>query len=153
MNFPTKFLLYDSAYFLDGGTTQLFFIDEQNKEHLVLLRQHAFVSYRKSCPEDLPGRLYFNENLIEIRSPEEKSLLTLLKSADLQYKREVGSSSERNPFPSNVNSDDIKEILNQSPEENLRSLRNVIEFVESDEYISFAEKVNDKINSHTKLPK
>lgn len=151
MKFPTKLLLYDSAYVLDGGTTRLFFTDEQNKEHILVLRQHAYISDRKYLLESLPGRLYFNESLIEIRSPEEKTLLSLLKTSELR-----NLSNKRIELPSNVHvfGNDLKETFSQSPQENLRSmLRNVIAFVESDEYISFAEKVNDKINSHTKLPK
>jgi hypothetical protein len=149
MTFPTKLTLRESAYALDGGTTALMFVDEQDKEQTVVLNQHAYIPEPKYFDEGLPGRLYFNETLIEVRSREEHFLLTLLKTAEVRYLPEDDFQGENIELSPNraIFGDDLKQIFNQTPEENLRlMLKNVIDFVESDEYVTFAEKVNRKSN-------
>ena len=114
----------------------------------MVLNQHAYIPEPKYFDRGLPGRLHFNENLIEVRSLQEQSLLSLLKSAEVRHFPEDDSSNKPiEPSPNRlVLGDDLKEIFNQTPEENLHSmLKKVIAFVESDEYVKFAEEVNQKL--------
>ena len=125
------------------------FTDDSGDEYSVILNQHAYIPEPKYFDTGVPGRLYFDDNLIEIRSPQEKNLLKLLKSAELRSAPKDDLSNEQIELSPNIHvfGDDIKRIFNQSPEENLHSmLNNVINFVESDEYVVFAEKVKEKLN-------
>jgi hypothetical protein len=148
MIFPAKLTLQDYAYALDGGTTALIFTDERGEEQTVVLNQHAYIPEPEYFDRGLPGRLYFNEELIEVRSSQEQSLLSLLKSAEVRHFAEDDPSNKPiEPSPNRlVFGDDLNEIFNQTPEENLHSmLKKVIAFVESDEYVTFAEEVNQKL--------
>jgi hypothetical protein len=144
MTLPSRLILYSCAYATDGGTQLLLATDEDGRQHSVRLNQHALPV---SNPEDdqIPGRLYFDDKLIPIRSQAEANVLTLLRSAEIASPGFVKERSPR-PSPMLVIGQDIKDFLEQTPlEARLAMTKAVIEFVESDEYLRFAERLGRKV--------
>ena len=135
MKFPKAITVIDASYLLDGGTMTLYALTDSGLKCQIRLNQRAFDSY----PD--PGRLYFNDQLIDIRSDDESTILELLKTASIISKDRLSSPSEnRISKKALILGDDIKEVLENSPEDNLRKFRdNIITFVESDEYVHIAE--------------
>jgi hypothetical protein len=143
MTLPSRLTLHDSLFALDGGTTYLKATDEPGQERTVMLVQH-------SRPEASPrfdavsGRLYFDGQPVPVRSELEAGVLSLLKSAKVQYIEPPARQGVTIQLSPNVLiiGDDIREVLTRGPEENIRALTaRVIGFVESDEYLLFAERV------------
>ena len=78
MNLPAKLTTYGTAYVLDGGSILLNVRDEHGRSHEIFLAQNAFLHSTSSM---LPGRLYFNKTLVEIRSEDEARLMSLLRES------------------------------------------------------------------------
>jgi hypothetical protein len=144
MDLPTRLTFHNSAYRLDGGTTSLYATDARGTEHWVTLGQHAHV---EPISDDgrIPGRLHFDGEAIAVRSTLESDLVSLLKAADVRVvPKPAGSDrpSADGPKGFAVIGADIKRVLSRTPEENVRALlADVIAFVESEGYVSFAAKV------------
>lgn len=144
MNLPARLTFHNYAYALDGGTTILYATDERGGEHYVTLGQHAYVA-PVSKGGRIPGRLHFDGEAIAVRSAGESELLALLRAAEV---RVVPDSSGPDRPPADgprrfaVIGDDIKRVLSRSPEDNVRELlMDVIAFVESPRYVTFAAEV------------
>lgn len=136
---PTTLILYTGAYALDGGTTILYARDEAGKEHSVRLVQHAFP--HPDAPLDrIPGRLYFNNELIAVRSGLEARLLEVLFNAAARVQDNPESATGDRISPNTlILGDDIKRVVQGSPEQNLRAmLQSVIDYVASEAYVTFA---------------
>jgi hypothetical protein len=141
---PTILTIYNGAFALDGGTTYLSATDEAGKDHRVLLIQHAFAR-PDAPPQALPGRLYFDGELISVRSALEGALLKLLRSATVRVKDEPQAEhQDRISQKALILGDDIKRVVQGSPEQNLRAmLQGIIDYLASDGYVSFAAKVDE----------
>ena len=135
MKLPTSITITDSAYWLDGGTTTLLGRTNAGEDFSIQLNQRVFDDYRH------PGRLMFNGQLVDVRSDAESQILDLLKSATIEIVEHEATSENRickNPI---ILGDDIKQVMDNSPEENLRQFRDEITaYVESDEYVAIATK-------------
>jgi hypothetical protein len=140
MDLPSRLTFHNSAYALDGGTTDLYATDERGAEHYVTLGQHAYVE-----PVSDPGRLHFDGEAIAVRSAVESDLLALLKAAEVRVVPDPSGShrpSADGPKRFAVIVADIKRVLSRTPEENVRGLlSDVIAFVESPRYVTFATEV------------
>ena len=75
--------LIASAYYLDGGSTEIYAITDSGKRCSIRLNQHSLLGDYELGNPDSPGRLCFNERLIAVRSANEKHLVQLLQSASL----------------------------------------------------------------------
>jgi hypothetical protein len=142
MMLPAKLTIHDSAYALDGGSTLLHAADEAAREHEVMLVQHALPD--PDAALGIPGRLYFDDELVPIRSDLEVRVLGLLRAAEIRPSHSPPDQSERIPLSPNalILGDDLRQVLSRGPEENMRALRaEVIEFIESEEYLRFAVRV------------
>jgi hypothetical protein len=131
-------------YALDGGTTWLRGSDESGNNHIVMLVQHAHPQPSDSL-DGIPGRVYWNGELVPIRSPREIDLLRFLRNARVAYlptpEEQCGTPIELAPNAL-ILGEDIRQLLHGRPEENLRSLLlQVVEFVESEQYVLFAQAV------------
>ena len=134
MQLPDSITITDSAYWLDGGTTTLQGRTNTGDEFSIQLNQRVFDDGGAD-----PGRLLFNEKLVDVRSDTESQILDLLKNATIEI-------ADREPMPENQTSknalilgDDIKQVMDNSPEENLRRFRDdIIAYVESEQYVSIA---------------
>jgi hypothetical protein len=112
MKLPGTILIHRTLYATDGGTILLEVFDENGNNYEIRLNQHAFPHRRSS--NEIPGRLYFDRQLVPIRSEAEKAIMNLLRNMKIQI-------------------DPPKGDQNQTHE--------IISFVESEEYIQFAQKV------------
>ena len=112
---PTRLSLEKISYLLDGGTALLSVADEDGSRHTILLAQHTFLEDKTS--NFLPGRLYFDQHLLAVRSETEQHLITLLKVA-AQY-----GAPDKPHLKFGVDS--------------------IIQFVESVEYLELADKVEN----------
>jgi len=139
---PARLVLRSSEYHLDGGTAVLLGSDEQGHEREVMLVQSMFPQSRLS---GIPGRLYLDGRPVPVRSELESQVLAVLRAAEVRYTPAEGElAGKRIQLSSSVVilSDDIKQVLTRGPEENIRALRNqVVETVESEQYVSFASEV------------
>lgn len=143
MTLPERLTLHNAAFSLDGGTTCLMGADPAGHEHAVALIQHAFPEGSPSW-DSIPGRLYFDDVLVPLRSEQEAAVLALLKSAEVRYAVRAPLPGESISLSPNalILGDDIREVLTRDPEDNIRALTaKVVAFVESDEYLLFADRV------------
>lgn len=146
---PHKLVIHGFGYGLDGGTITLHTKDESGNEHKILSAQIMFPESRM-ISNALPGRLYFDDDLISIRSETEGELLALLRGADIKLPSKNAEVNGQSVFSDAFTiSADIKEVIHRKPAENIRVLRDqLIAWVESHDYISLAqeiEKIHGKI--------
>ena len=134
----------NGAFATDGGSISLLLSDPHGSKHTVLLSQHL-LPYRGFPGERIPGRLFFNGSLVEIRSKDELTIISALKKADIET-----PTPKKNRFnnidteqPGMVVGDDIKNYYSkiaEGPEAALRHLVcSLIGYVESEEYVVFAK--------------
>jgi hypothetical protein len=143
MVLPAKLTVHNFAYALDGGTTVLQATDEAGRDRVVMLAQHAFPQPSPSLGA-LPGRLYFDGVLVPLRSDLEAGLLSLLRVAEVRYSEPRHDQGERLQLSPNalILGEDIRQVLTRGPEDNIRALlAAVVEFVGSEAYLRFAERV------------
>lgn len=148
MILPTQLTVTNAAYAFDGGTTALRAIDEAGEEHTILLAQHAFPKTSRSG-DAVPGRLYFDDQLVPQRSEFEAGVLALLRSAEVRYRGQAPAQGERVQLSPNtlILGEDIRQVLTRGPEDNIRAMReSVVQFVESDQYLVFAERVEQAMD-------
>lgn len=138
-------VLRSSRYFLDGGTTVLHSVDADGRERAVMLVQHFFP---ESGGLGIVGRLHLDGRPVPVRSDLERRILAALREAEVRPIPPTERATERRIRVSPnalVLGDDIKRVMTRGPEENLRALRDeVVQRVESAEYVSFAEKVDQR---------
>jgi hypothetical protein len=143
MMLPARFTVHSFDYLLDGGTTVLRATDETARERAVMLVQHAFPRPSPSLGA-LPGRLYFDNELILIRSDLEARVLSLLRKAEVRYSGPLPEQGERLQLSPNalILGEDIRQVLTRGPEDSIRALlAAVVQFVESESYVHFADRV------------
>jgi hypothetical protein len=139
-SFPRRIVVRDSAYALDGGTNHLRATDQRGRELGILLVQHALPQASPSMGV-IPGRLYFGSQLVPIRSELEERVLRLLSEAEVQAPPPPPPQPPRKNMM--VIGDDIKAFMSRTPEENCRAfLREIVEFVRSERYVTFAAEVD-----------
>lgn len=149
MELPESITIVDFAYLLDGGSIQLQVIDSAHQPHNVTLFQHAFPRIT-TADEFRAGRLYFDGQLVELRSEIESHILDLLRRAEFPAVEHDSSGTQARPLPPKmlIIGDDIKQVMTRSRGDNLRALSaEVIQWVESDEYIAFAYQVEMAMDS------
>ncbi|WP_146404768.1 hypothetical protein [Planctomycetes bacterium CA13] len=124
--------LVSGAITQDGGTRMLLAVTETGKRCSIVLVQPGF-----GDPE-FRARLYFNNEMVGVRSDREDHLLALLNAASFHF---------LDPSVTNTISDEefLHAIATESDDisndDFLRSLRDdVVDFVESDVYIEDAHK-------------
>ncbi|HEX8911751.1 MAG TPA: hypothetical protein VF796_05285 [Humisphaera sp.] len=144
MDLPRRLTLTASQYYLDGGTTVLSGVDEAGRPRAVVLGQRVFPDSRAEFQVATPGRLHLDDTLVPIRSELESALLDLLRRADVRYEAPPEDDAVGPPISPNalILGQDIRDVLTRGPEENIRALRDqVIDFVASDAYLRFADRV------------
>ena len=133
MKLPSSITITDSAYWLDGGTTTLQGRTNAGEDCSIQLNQRVFDAYAD------PGRLLFNGNLVDVRSDKESQILDLLKNATIEIAKSERQAENKISKNALILGDDIKKVLENTPEENLRQFRDeIIAYVESDQYVEIA---------------
>jgi hypothetical protein len=140
MMLPAKLTVHNFWYALDGGTTILQTTDEAGQNHSVMLVQHAFPNANPSL-RAIPGRLYFDGELVPMRSELEAGLLAILRTAEIQYSEPFSEQGRISP-KTLILGNGIREVFSRSHEDNIRALlAELIQFVESEAYLRFVERV------------
>ncbi len=125
---PTRIVVRDCAMALDGGTIHLSATDDAGRQVSIML-----ATPWPSSSMRVSGRLYFDGDLVPMRSEREAGILKLLLEAAV----------EAPPLPPRVQTSrmviigqDIKNFLEQAPEENCRAfIRKIVESVQSENYL------------------
>jgi hypothetical protein len=144
---PHHLTLYSYAYALDGGTTYLHATDESGREHTVLVVQHSFPEGSPSF-DAIPGRVYFDSELVPIRSDIEARVLDLLRNADVRIEPppEIPGAIRLSPNAL-ILGDDIREAMEGGSGGIRYLVDRAIRFVESDDYLRFPERVEQAADS------
>ena len=140
MSMPARLILQDCFYLLDGGTIILNMVDESGQCRQAILTQHAFPE--TSSMNNIPGRLYFDCQLVPIRSRLESELLELLRNADIQMAPVQEQEGSFRSQGRTIIGEDIRHYMTRGPEDNIHWARTeLIGFVASDQYEKFAWQV------------
>jgi hypothetical protein len=128
---PSRIVVRDCAMALDGGTIHLSATDETGRQVSILL-----ATTLPSSSMRVAGRLYFDGDLVPMRSEREAGILKLLSEATVEAPRLPPTCrTSRIAFIGN----DIKEFLEQTPEENCKAfVRRIVESVQSESYLRLA---------------
>jgi hypothetical protein len=148
MEIPEKLTIVDGFYFTDGGTIVLLAEEPGGGRHQITLGQHRILEYFD--PNVLPGRLYFNDLLVPVRSEIEVKVIELLQAGEIvpvetpEPKDDTALTAEG---PVVIVGDDLKEYYAKEAEGKGETIRHLIEqlirFVESREYIRVANKIEE----------
>ena len=112
MTFESKNLVFDKmGISMDGGTISIHCVHKLKEKLIIRLLQHQSPKYYEEISK-IPGRIYINDTLVEIRSNIENEVMTFLER--------ITSSSQV---------DEGVELLNQK-----------IKFIKSKNYITFKPK-------------
>ncbi len=147
MKIPDLFSIEDASYAMDGGSIYLQVLDVEYHMHDVLLTQHMLPEWDDEGR--LPGRLYFDDEIIPVRSDSETALIRTLRSASIprpgwlfQILRRFRRPKDQ---PKNISiiGSDLKEYysaMSQGPDIATRYLIDrLVNYVESTDYASLAE--------------
>lgn len=151
MEIPEELTFVDGLYFTDGGSIVLIGEEPDKTRHQITLAQHRFLEIFD--PNLLPGRLYFNHLMVPVRSEMEAKLIALMQASKIVSgeppeadKGEV--SKERGPVV--IVGDDLKKYYTKVAEGKEAVIRhlceNLINFVQSREYVRIAKKIEKKIS-------
>jgi hypothetical protein len=145
MSSPKHFTIEDAAYALDGGSIFLSFRDNDGIQHALILAQHNIPMHESDTR--IPGRLYLDNQIIQVRSDEEIRLISEIKSASISPIQNETKESKVERGPGHVYGQDIADFLaatRKSPEAAIRHLvDSLVQFVESDEYLQLAGKFDN----------
>ena len=139
MHWPTKVTIHAISRARDGGSQTLYCTDERGSKRRIELHQSMFLRHIQDR-QPIPGRLHLDQHPLELRSTEESGLIALLLSAAYHYDFRVifSDTDPRRNGPEYQRTDEGR----QEQEEELRaSVTRLIAFVESDEYVVFAERI------------
>ena len=151
MEIPERLTFVDGFYFTDGGSIVLIAEEPKSTRHQITLAQHRFLKIFD--PNLLPGRLYFNHLMVPVRSEMEAKLIALMRFSEIDPveppEPEKGEASTGDG-PVVVLGDDLKEYfakVAEGKEEVIQHLiENLINFVQSREYVRIAKKIEKKVN-------
>ena len=129
MKLPAQLTIHDFGYLMDSGTIHLKATDELGRDHDVTLTQHAIPKVHSPLGK-IPGRLYFDSGVVEIRSKLEVDLLGLLR---------VDAARLGSPLPKHA--EYTGPLIDLSDTHS--AVAEVVGFVESEQYLHFAKQVGD----------
>jgi hypothetical protein len=126
-----RIVVRDCGMMLDGGTVLLSATDEAGREVSIML-----VSSLGGSSTRVSGRLYFDGDLVPMRSEREAGILKLLSEAKVDAPRLPPS---RRTSRMAIIGNDIKEFFEQTPDENCKVfIRRILEAVQSENYLRLA---------------
>jgi hypothetical protein len=131
MKLPTSIRLTDGGAFLDGGTLTFDAVNNFGESVKIRLNQH------KLGGTDDPGRLFYNGNMVDVRSKLEEALLSLLQAAEIQVDAVQWSDTDLNYI--GLPTEKHKALIELKTEciDEFRHL--LIDFVRSERYIEVSK--------------
>jgi hypothetical protein len=116
---------------LDGGTILLSATDDTGRQVSIMLTTLLPGSSTRAA-----GRLYFDGDLVPMRSEREAGILKLVSEAKVEAPR---LPPNRRTSRMAIIGNDIKEFFEQTPEENCKAfIRRIVESVQSENYLRLA---------------
>ena len=141
MDVPSPVTVHDGAFATDGGSISLSLAGPDGQRHALLLTQHRLPRFDSDGP--LRGRLYFDRELVRVRSVAEARLREALRAARFPDEKPAPSESASGG-PTLVVGADIQAYLDKVQEGPASALRHLVEsvldYVDSDEYVTFARR-------------
>lgn len=126
-----------AALVQDGGTVEIYAITEGGKRCLIRQNQHAFCGDYPLNTINSPGRLIFNDQLIDVRSDNERKVLELLRDARF-FPVEVealGALVSTKP----ITGEQLHRLTSDRPDSSSTKIRDdLVQFVESERYLDVA---------------
>ena len=140
MHLRPPFTLTNCAAAGDGGSLAVQVTDCDDRDHWVTLVQHRFLEGYSE--KRIPGRLYWNDELIGIRSAEESALLASLVSPAVDGSMDTDLRAARNGAQEDTRErnnevDDITVYASEYAEK-------IQAFVLSDRYMEIAEQLREE---------
>ena len=130
---------------LDGGSIFLSFRDNDGLQHGLILVQHR-IPMDPSDPR-IPGRLYLDDQIIQVRSEEEVRLISEIKTASISPVHPEKQKPKEQTGPVHVLTEDIADFLaatRASPKVAIQQLvDSLVQFVESEAYLRLARQFAD----------
>ncbi len=124
----------------DGGSLAVDVIDSDGHKHWITLVQHVFLD--GYAVDRIPGRLYWNDELIGIRSAEESTLLASLESPLVDCSTDLDPDAACDGHEADAQ--DRKLVLDEITEDVSRCAEAIRTFVSSDRYLEIAEKLHEE---------
>ena len=128
---PIRICLTDGGAYLDGGTRTFDAITESGEHVKIRLNQHML-----GGTED-PGRLFYNGNIVDVRSECENLLLSLLETAEIKI--EEGPHPDTTPNYIGPPAETIESWNEEKISWIDESRTQVIDFVRSERYIEVSK--------------
>ena len=152
MEIPEKVRIVDAFYFTDGGSIVLIAEEPDSTHHQITLAQHRFLE--TFDPNLTPGRLYFNNQKIPVRSEVEANLIGLLDASEIvpdEPPEPEKSEAQFGDGPVVVVGDDLKKYYAKVAEGKGEAIRHLIDellnFVHSRKYVRIARKIDKKLET------
>lgn len=148
MKIPAQIRFIASFYLTDGGTIVLIGEDQGDTRHEITLYQSLLLN--TIDPNKLPGRLYFNKQLVPVRSEMEQEIIDLLQTAEIieDPPASPGPGPVFNDSRGMTIGDDLKEYAARLAEGRAATIRHLrdrlIARVESQDYLDLAKKIGDQ---------
>jgi hypothetical protein len=125
---PTRIVVRDCAMAMDGGTLHLSATDEGGRQVSIML-----ASSLPSSSMRVAGRLYFDGDLVPMRSEREARIVELLSKATVEAPGLPPSAPTSRMV---IIGADIKQFLEQNPEENCKVfIHKIVESVQAESYL------------------
>ena len=148
MKIPDQITLIESFYLSDGGTIVLIGEEPNTTRHQITLYQSLLLN--EIDPNKLPGRLYFNQLIIPVRSKMEADIIRLLQASKIVEEPTTPSTAKTafNDGPGMIIGDDLKGYyakLTEGKSAVIRYLRDLmLSRVQSQEYLQLAQLLDKK---------
>ena len=142
--FPEQITITEGFYLTDGGSIVLIAKDSTGRQYEITLSQHLILEYLD--PKRPPGRLYFNHQLIHVRSEAEAQILQLIKACRIADDPEPPAPSKdlQEGGPGMIIGEDLKEYhlkLSEGKHAVLQHLvQMLIAYLESEDYLVIARR-------------
>ena len=131
MKLPPRIFLTDGGAYLDGGTISLDAKTELCEPMVFRLNQYLLTGTIN------PGRLFCNDEIIDVRSEREGEVLSLIETASIQIEKGPRSDTDPNYIGPPLEAIEAEEAGKIAIIEEYRTI--LIDFVRSERYIDIAE--------------
>ncbi|MEM7163164.1 MAG: hypothetical protein AAF487_12075 [Bacteroidota bacterium] len=134
-------IIQNCAFLMDGGTKFLNGTDATGNEINIILPQNGIEDNFQD--EYIPGRLHFNGKPINVRSEVEGEIISKLIEAHVVCEEENESPDEVSPQRLTIGEDitEYFKAMDNGPDSAIAlMIREIIDFVQSEEYVEIAKK-------------
>lgn len=146
MKVPANLTVVEGTYLTDGGSIWLRATDDSGNLHDVFLAQHRLPPWEGE--KYIQGRLYFDGELVVVRSAQEARLVARLKAAPIASLESPTEKKAENRGVTVVIGEDLQEYHAKMAESKRAALgwliERLVKFVGSKQYVKLAKKNQPK---------